>query len=250
MRISTEWINLQVADGTTMRGYVSKPIDTHPHATILVFQEAFGVNPHIRDITERFSREGYLALAPELFHRTGPGFEGSYTDFPAVMPHFGALKDDQLALDIHAAYDWLQKALGKPVPTGAVGYCVGGRITTLAAMTVPITCGIAYYGGGTAPGGMFSALTPRFDELKAPMMFFWGGLDQHIGSDAVRAVEDAAKAAGKQYTNVVFSYADHGFFCDARASYNKAAAKQAWVLTLEFLEVSIEARRKAGGSGA
>jgi carboxymethylenebutenolidase len=246
MKISTEWVNLQVSDGTTMRGYVAKPLDIRPHAAMMVFQEAFGVNPHIRDITERFSRLGYLSIAPELFHRTGPGFEGSYADFPGTMPHFGALKDDQLAVDIQASYDWLQKSFGKPVPTGAVGYCVGGRITTLAAMTVPIACGIAYYGGGTAPGGMFPALTPRFGELKAPMMFFWGGLDQHIGSDAVRVVEDAAKAAHKTYTNVVFSYADHGFFCDARASYNKSAAKQAWALTLEFLEVSMAEKRVAG----
>jgi carboxymethylenebutenolidase len=246
MRISTEWVDLHVSDGTTMRGYVAKPLDTHPHATMLVFQEAFGVNPHIRDITERFARLGYVAIAPELFHRTGPGFEGSYTDFPALMPHFGALKDDQLALDIQTSYDWLQKALGRPSPTGAVGYCVGGRITTLAAMTVPIACGISYYGGGISPGGMFPSLLGRFRELKAPMMFFWGGLDQHIGSDAVRSVEDAAKAAHKTYTNVVFSYADHGFFCDARASFNKAASKQAWALTLEFLEVSIAERRAAG----
>ncbi len=239
MRISTEWVNLQVSDGTAMRGYVAKPHDVPPHATMLVFQEAFGVNPHIRDVTERFARLGYAAIAPELFHRTGPGFEGSYTDFPGVMPHFGALKDDQLAVDIQAAYDWLQTSQGKPMPTGAVGYCVGGRITTLAAMTVPVTCGIAYYGGGIAPGGMFPPLTERFSELKAPMLFFWGGQDQHLGSEAVRATEDAAKAAGKTYTNVVFSYADHGFFCDARASYNKSAARQAWALTTEFLEVSI-----------
>jgi carboxymethylenebutenolidase len=106
-------------------------------------------------------------------------------------------------------------------------------------MTVPIACGVAYYGGGIAPGGMFPSLLGRFPELRAPMMFFWGGLDQHIGPDAVRGVEDAAKAAGKQYTNVLFSFADHGFFCDARASFNKAAAKQAWALTLEFLEVSM-----------
>jgi carboxymethylenebutenolidase len=78
------------------------------------------------------------------------------------------------------------------------------------------------------------------------MMFYWGGLDQHIGSDAVRAVEDAAKTAQKIYTNVVFSYADHGFFCDARASYNKAASRQAWALTLEFLEVCIAEKRAAG----
>lgn len=85
--IRTEWVDLDVADGTTMRAYVARPQDARPRSGLLVFQEAFGVNAHIRDVTERFAREGYHALAPELFHRTAPGFEGSYTNFEAVMPH-------------------------------------------------------------------------------------------------------------------------------------------------------------------
>jgi carboxymethylenebutenolidase len=244
MKISTEWINLQVSDGTSMRAYIAKSIDSRPHAAMIIFQEAFGVNPHIRDITERFARLGYLAVAPELFHRTGPGFEGSYTDFPATFPHFGALKDPQLAADIQATYDWLQQT-NKNLLVGAVGYCVGGRITTLAAMTVPIVCGISYYGGGIAPSPYFPSLIERFGELKAPMLYFWGGQDQHIGPDAVRAVEDASIAAKKPYTKVVFSEADHGFFCDARASFHKASARQAWAITLEFLESSMAAKRSA-----
>jgi carboxymethylenebutenolidase len=69
--IKTEWITLNVADGTTMRGYVVRPQDSARHTGLLVFQEAFGVNGHIRDVTERLAREGYIAVAPELFHRTG-----------------------------------------------------------------------------------------------------------------------------------------------------------------------------------
>jgi carboxymethylenebutenolidase len=247
MKISTEWVNLQVSDGTTMRGYVAWPTGVRASACMIVFQEAFGVNAHIRDVTERFAGAGYIAIAPELYHRTaGPGFETGYTGFPqSVTPHFQSLKDDQLAADIQAAYDHVKKT-GDGLPIAAVGYCVGGRITTLASMTVPLMCAIAYYGGGVASGGMFPALTPRFSEIKSPMLFFWGGQDAHIGPAAVREVEDAAKSNSKSATTVIFSYADHGFFCDARASYNKQAARQAWALTLEFLEANIAAQKTAG----
>ncbi|MGH9448885.1 MAG: dienelactone hydrolase family protein, partial [Terriglobia bacterium] len=81
-----EYVTLRVNDGTTMRAYVAHPADGAQRPGLLVFQEAFGVNAHIRDVTERFAREGYVALAPELYHRTAPGFEGEYNNFDAIMP--------------------------------------------------------------------------------------------------------------------------------------------------------------------
>jgi len=246
MSSKTEFVTLSVNDGTTMRAYVAHP-DCNPRAGLLVFQEAFGVNAHIRDVTERFAREGYLAISPELFHRTAPGLEAGYTNFGEVMPHMQALKDSALAADIQAAYQWLKDGEAKNLPVGATGYCMGGRTSVLAALTVPLACAVSYYGGGIAAGGMFPPLTDRLKDLKAPTMYFWGGLDAHIGGDAVRAVEDALSAAKKDYVNVVFSSADHGFFCDARASYNAVAARQAWALTLEFFNVHLAgAATKAG----
>src|SRR5580700_233313 len=100
--LKTEYVNLSVSDGTSMRAYVAHP-DREPQATLLVFQEAFGVNTHIRDVTERFAREGYLSISPELFHRTAPGLEAGYNDFGAVMPHMQALTDASLTADIQAA---------------------------------------------------------------------------------------------------------------------------------------------------
>ena len=102
--IQTEWITLNVADGTTMRAYVARPQDSAPHTGLLVFQEAFGVNGHIRDVTGRFAREGYIAVAPELFHRTAPGFEEAYNNFEAVMPHVMALTDQNLEADVRSAF--------------------------------------------------------------------------------------------------------------------------------------------------
>jgi len=213
----------------------------------MVFQEAFGVNAHIRDVTTRFAREGYLAIAPELFHRSAPGFEGSYSDFNAVMPHLQKLTDAGITADIRATFDWLQNSGSSAnLSTGAIGYCMGGRCACLAALTVPVGCGVSYYGGGIGPSERFPSLVDRLKELKAPMLFFWGGKDQHIPAAQVQAVIDKLRAEKKPYVNVEFSEADHGFFCDARPSYNPAAAAQAWPLTLAFLNTNLmEATRKA-----
>jgi carboxymethylenebutenolidase len=238
MNPKTEYVTLSVGDGTAMRAYVAHP-DGKPRAGLLVFQEAFGVNAHMRDVTERFAKEGYLSISPELFHRTAPGLEAGYTNFAEVMPHLQALTDVGLAADIQAAYQWLKNGEAKDLPIGATGYCMGGRTSIQAALTVPLQCAVSYYGGGIAPGGLFPSLADRLKDLSVPTLYFWGGLDAHIGSDAVHAVESALSAAKKDYVNVVFSAADHGFFCDARASYNAVAAKEAWSLTLEFFNLHL-----------
>ena len=243
---ATEYVNLTVSDGTSMRAYVARPAGK-PRAGLIVFQEAFGVNAHIRDVTGRFAAQGYLAVAPELFHRTGPGLEAGYTDFPSVMPHMQALTDAGLAADIQATFDWVKRESGG-LPVGAIGYCMGGRTACQAALTVPVACAVSYYGGGIAPSPMFPNLIDRLKDAKAPVMFFWGGKDAHIGPDAVDAVTKAMREANKPYVNVVFSEADHGFFCDARASYNAAAASQAWPLTLAFLQTNLTGATQSAGA--
>jgi carboxymethylenebutenolidase len=236
MEIITGYETLKVSDGTTMRAWVARPKDGAAHAGLLVFQEAFGVNAHIRDIAARFAKEGYLAIAPELFHRTGPGFEGRYDDFPSTMPHMRALTDAGTEADQRAAYEWLRASGAGAFPISAIGYCMGGRAAFLAALTLPLACAISYYGGGIAPNANNGGLIGRAGELRAPVLFFWGGRDKHITTEHIRAVTDGLRAVGKNFVNVEISDADHGFFCDARAAYNPAAAAQAWPLTLAFLK--------------
>src|ERR1700678_174822 len=106
--VATETVSLKVDDGTEMNAYVARPSGDGKYPGVLVFQEAFGVNAHIRDITERLARQGYVAIAPELYHRTGAGFEGSYTDFSTAMPHMQAMKEESSVQDIQAAHEWLK----------------------------------------------------------------------------------------------------------------------------------------------
>src|SRR6516162_1377010 len=173
--MNTEYVNLSVDDGTSMRAYVARP-DGKPKAGLIVFQEIFGINSHIRDVTERFGKEGLLAIAPELFHRTAPGFESGYTDMGPGFEQMKQITDPGLEADIRAAHSWL-KASGES-QICSTGYCMGGRVSTLAAITVPLACAASYYGGGIAPSQFNPGLIGRLKDLQAPMMFFWGGQDQ------------------------------------------------------------------------
>ncbi|HKN15410.1 MAG TPA: dienelactone hydrolase family protein [Candidatus Sulfotelmatobacter sp.] len=232
MTIVKEKVELTVTDGTRMAAYVARPNDSGAHPGLLVFQEAFGVNHHIRDVTERFATQGYVAIAPELFHRTAPpGFEVSYTDFPSVMPHMQAVTTETAEADVRAAYDWMRShGAVEADEISCVGFCMGGRVSFIANSTVPLRAAVSFYGGGIAPG-----LLGRAAKLQAPSLFLWGGLDKHITPEQRRAVTEALSAEKKIYVNAEFSRADHGFFCDERAAYEPNSARQAWALTLEFL---------------
>jgi len=235
IEITTEHVQLSVNDGSTMRAFVARPRERGAHPGLLVLQEAFGVNGHIRDVATRFAREGFVAIAPELFHRSAPaGWEGSYDDFPSVMPHMKALNDSAMAADHRAAFDWLRGYIGEP-PILSVGYCMGGRASFLAAITLPLAGAVSYYGGGIAPNQSNPGLLGRASGVQCPLLFFWGGRDRHIPPEQVRAIADVLHAAGKNFVNVEISNADHGFFCDARPSYSPSAALLAWPLTLTFL---------------
>jgi carboxymethylenebutenolidase len=231
-KILTDKVDLGVSDGTRMSAYVARPEAPGPHPGLLLFQEAFGVNHHIRDVAERFAREGYVVIAPELFHRTAPsGFEASYTDFPSVMPHLKAVTPETAEADLRSAHDWLKSnAQVKPDEISSIGFCLGGRVSFLASTIVPVRVAVSFYGGGIAP-----ALLDRAAKVQAPLLLVWGGLDKHITPELRRAVAEALSAEKKIYVNAEFSRADHGFFCDERTAYEPHSARQAWALTLEFL---------------
>jgi carboxymethylenebutenolidase len=230
--VITEKVQLQ-ADNSPMQAYVARPQRNGPHPGLMVFQEAFGVNAHIRDVTERFAEQGYVAIAPELFHRTAPaGFEAGYNDFGSVRPHLQAITPEAAEADIRATYQWLNSnSQTKPEQISCVGFCMGGRVSFIADSVVPLHAAVSFYGGGIAPD-----LLDRASSLHAPILLIWGGLDKHITREIRRSVVDAVAAQHKPYVNAEFSQADHGFFCDQRASYEPRSARQAWALTLEFLQ--------------
>ncbi|MBH8557840.1 dienelactone hydrolase family protein [Hymenobacter negativus] len=225
------FVTLAVADGTEMRAYTAFPSSTGPVPGIILLQEAFGVNRHIRSVADRLAAAGYAVVAPELFHRTAaPGLEIAYSEFNSVaMPHYSAINNTDLTADLRAAYDWLAtQPLVKADKIGSIGFCLGGRVSFLANAVLPLAAGVSYYGGGT------HTIADRAKDLHGTHLFFWGGLDAHIGKEQITQVIEAVEAAKKPYINTVISYADHGFNCDERPSYHPEAAKEAWALTLAF----------------
>ena len=230
--MSHQTVTLQPSDGGPMNAYVSFPESTGQVAALIVLQEAYGVNHHIRSVCDRLAAAGYLAIAPELFHRTAPaGFEAGYGDFAAVMPHFSAVTTEAAASDLLAVHEWLgAQPRVNPGRIGSIGFCLGGRISFIANAVLPLAAGISYYGGGLLP------IAPMASQLHGPHLFFWGGLDKHIIPEQVEGVIRAVKEAGKEYINAVFSYADHAFNCDERPSYQPRAAREAWAMSMAFLK--------------
>lgn len=236
MDVLGEQVEVAVADGTRMPAFVARPAETQGNAPgIIVCQEAFGVNAHIRDVAERFARIGYIAIAPEFFHRQGAGIEVPYEDMQNAMAHARAMKDTEIEADEIAAYEWLRDNGVGNLPISAVGFCIGGRMAFLAALTLNIESAVSFYGGRIAGDRENGGLTDRAKDLRAPMLFFWGGQDQHITPDKVRSITDAMRAVKRPYTSVEFSDAGHAFFRDMSPTYNRSATMQAWALTLAFL---------------
>src|SRR3954470_17227624 len=157
----SEWVELTVDDGSSMRAWVARPA-TPTGRGLLLFQEAFGVNAHIRDLSERFAAQGFLTIAPELFHRTPPGVDCPYSEFAKAMPQLEAITEQGLDADARAAYGWLERAgLGGNV--ASVGYCLGGRVSFVANSGLPLKAAVSYY------GGRIPTVLGRAPKLSGPM---------------------------------------------------------------------------------
>lgn len=225
-----EHVTLEVADGTRMDAFVAMPPAEHNRGGILLLQEAFGVNEHIRNVAQRFARAGYVTIAPELYHREAPGFESGYEHTDPALAEMGKLTDGGLEQDVAAAHGWLtgpaELANDQIV---SVGFCLGGYVSFLANSVLPLAGAVCFY------GGRMPQLLDRVDKLSGPLLLFWGDRDGSIGPDDRDRTIRALHGAGKTFTHVLFSDAGHGFFCDRRASYHETAAHQAWPMTLAFL---------------
>jgi carboxymethylenebutenolidase len=218
------FIDLKAADGLTFPAYVAQPAGK-PRGAVVVVQEIFGVNSHIRSVADGYAADGYLAVAPATFHRVKPGVDTGYSqeDMAAGMalkaavealPAPGVLQDIQAAIT-HGA------SAGK---VGIVGYCYGGLLAWRSACELEgLAAAVPYYGGGVT--------TP--DEIarqpKVPVLAHFGDQDHWIPLDSVEAFKKAHPEV-----EVHVYHANHGFNCDQRGSYDQAAAKLARERTLAF----------------
>lgn len=219
------FIDLKSADGTVFPAYVAQPAGT-PRGAVVVLQEIFGVNSHIRAVADSYAEAGYLVVAPSTFHRVQAGVDLGYTE--ADMNAGFGLKTAVEGLpaagvmpDIQAAIDYAARA-GK---VGILGFCWGGLLTWRAACTLKgLSAAVPFYGGGiTAPDEV--ARQP-----KVPVMAHFGDQDHWIPLDGV----EAFKKAHPEVEAHIY-HANHGFNCDHRGSYDATAAALARERTLAFL---------------
>src|SRR5690349_577741 len=197
-----------------MPAYVARPAGDAPSPAVLVIQEAFGLNEHIKDVTRRVAGEGYVALAPDLYWRGGKGRAVRYDQLPEAIALMQSLKDEEIVSDLGSAIAYLEKqAFVRADRIGITGFCMGGRISYLAACELPdkIRAAVPFYGGGIP--------VDKTAKLRSPVLAFFGEKDAFIPLESVEALKTEAKKHGKQVEVVVYPGADHGFFCNERASY-------------------------------
>lgn len=225
--------------------YLAYPTAEGVYPGIVVLQEIFGVNAHIRDVTERIAKQGYVAISPALFQRVAPDFETGYTpqDIEIGRNYAQQTKASELLSDIQAAIDYLKnQPQVKKDAFGCIGFCFGGHIAYLAATLPDIRATASFYGAGITirtPGGGSPTIT-RTPEISGTLYTFFGMKDESIPVEQVEQIE--TELENYQIPHRVFRYEEavHGFFCDRRASYNPKAAADAWEQVKHLFSQSLQ----------
>lgn len=224
-----QWETVKVGNGE-MPVYRSLDGSGERRPAVIVLQEIFGVNHHIRDVADRIAREGYDVYAPDLFYRQGARFEIGYSDMAAGVERAQQMTESQFLEDISGLIARIREKgtlsngrSGEPIPVGVVGFCMGGRLAYLTACTQDIDAAASFYGGRIASGPL-----SRTSGISCPIMLFYGGKDTHIPQSEIDQVRAALEQHEKEAAIYVYPDADHGFFCNERKSYQPAAAEDAW----------------------
>lgn len=222
-----------------IEAYLAQPLAAGTYPGIIVIQEIFGVNDHIKEVTRRVAQEGYVAIAPAIFQRQAPGFAVGYSleEVQQGRIYKAQTQSDELLSDLQATMDYLHGLPNVQAGgVGAIGFCFGGHVVYLGATLPGISATASFYGAGIvnwAPGDGEPTIT-RTAAIKGKIYAFFGGKDASIPADQVEAID--AALTQHQIDHRIFRYAeaDHGFFCDRRASYNRIAAQDAWGHVLEL----------------
>lgn len=224
-------IEIKTAGGQ-MSGYLALPAKPKGPG-LLVVQEIFGVNSHIRQVADLYAAAGFVALAPDVFHRVEPGVELGYTpeDVQKGMSLAKKLDPAQTQTDMEAALVALRKIPQSGSKVGVVGYCFGGTMAYKLATSDKVDAAVGYYGGGIA-----QALDSA-ENLHCPLMLHFGEKDKHITMDQVDKIKSALKDVG--HVEIYVYDADHGFNCDQRASYDRQSAMLAYGRSYSFLKAAL-----------
>jgi carboxymethylenebutenolidase len=243
--VRTETVTIPSGD-TEILAYLAQPSRPGHFAAVVVLQEVFGVNSHIREVAERLAAAGYVVIAPHLYHRQAPGFEVSYRleDLELGRQYKQGTQADQLLADVQGAIAYLSAQPNVlPGGVGCIGFCFGGHVAYLAATLPQVTATASFYGAGIAtmtPGGGDPTLR-RTPQIQGTLYGFFGEKDPLISAAEVDQIEAALTAHGINHRIFRYPEADHGFFCDQRYSYQPAAARDAWEQVLQLFKTTLPA---------
>lgn len=232
MSVTTQWIEIDSAEGK-FGAYLAIP-HTRKGPGIVLIQEIFGVNEHIRSVAEQYADDGYLVIAPDLFWRSGHRIELTYDEagWKRAIELMNATDVDKAQKDIELAIDALKAQPGLDGGIASIGYCFGGLLSYHTAANGLVDVAIAYYGGG------IQNQLDRADEIEVPLLMHFGEQDSHIPLEAVEKIAERFDN-NDNVEIVVYPEAEHGFNCSHRDSYNQRAAAEAHGNTLIFLGMEL-----------
>jgi carboxymethylenebutenolidase len=237
------WIDMQ-SDGQTMEGYLTQPAAAGRYPAVVVIQEIWGVNSHIQSVTDRLPSQGYVGLAPALFHREGRMTLGLYEEMEPALARLGRCTDANIIADVKAAVAYLKaQPFVDPQRIGIVGFCFGGRVSYQSACNVPdLKASVVYYGGRILQplGGPGPAPVEQTANITAPVLGLFGEEDSNPSPTDVTTIEAELKKQRKTYEFHMYPGCGHGFHCDGRASYRHEAAKDAWAKTIAWFDTYLK----------
>jgi len=230
-------VTIPTADGE-IPGYMARPAAGSGLAVILVIQEIFGVHEHIKDVCRRLAKIGYLAAAPELYHRQGDVSQMKNNQ-DIIAKVLSKVSDAQVMSDLDATVAWAGKNNGNPDKLGVTGFCWGGRITWMYTAHNPkVKAGVAWYGRLMSPKNDMTPNHPLdlVEKINAPVLGLYGGADAGIPNDTVERMREALRKAGKPSDIVLYPDTPHAFYADYRPSYRKQQAEDGWKRLTEWFK--------------
>ena len=243
MEIASYMVNLKT-DDVDMPAFLARPEGEETYPAVIVIHEVFGLVQHIKDVAGRFAREGYLAIAPDLFFREGA--PGEDIDLPTIMRVIQELPDNRVVQDLKATIAYLKDLkFVRRDKIGIIGFCMGGTYSLLmAGLSRELAASAVFYGRifyreksekkPTAP----IELVPQ---ISCPLLLIYGEADMGIPMDDVRNLEESLRANGKGFELKTYPGAPHAFFNDTRETYRPEAAEDAWKRTLAFFDRHLKA---------
>lgn len=232
------WVDINVNE-STMEGYLTQPEAAGRHPAVVVIQEIWGVNSHIQSVVDRLPSQGYVGLAPSMFHREGPMTTGLHEEMDTAIARMRRCTDANILSDVGAAVDYIKaQSFVQSDKIGIVGFCYGGRVSYLASCNISdLSASVVFYGGGIGAAlGDGPSPLEQTANIGCPMLGLFGEEDANPAPEDVANFDAELTKNGKTHEFHSYAGAGHGFHCEARASYRPEAATDAWAKAIAWFD--------------